>query len=60
MKIWIYTDTSKPEGDVERLKVFATDDAAREWFKEHDPEGVAFAYEVKQPIAQNTRPAERP
>jgi hypothetical protein len=46
MTVWIYTDTNKPEGDVERLKVFATDDAANAWFKVNDPEGVAFEYEV--------------
>ena len=26
--------------------LFATPDAADEWFKENDPEGVAFQYEV--------------
>jgi hypothetical protein len=28
------------------LKVFASPDLADEWFKENDPEGVAFEYEV--------------
>jgi hypothetical protein len=28
------------------LKVFATAELADEWFKENDPEGVAFEYEV--------------
>jgi hypothetical protein len=46
MTVWIYTDTNKQDGDVDRLKVFATDDAANEWFKVHDPEGVAFKYAV--------------
>lgn len=46
MTVWIYTDTDKPEGDVERLKVFATSDVADDWFKVNDPEGVAFKYEV--------------
>jgi hypothetical protein len=41
MTVWFYTNTNKPEGDVERLKVFASADAANEWFKFHDPEGVA-------------------
>lgn len=45
-KVWIYTDTNKPEGDVERLKVFASVDAANDWFEDNDPEGVAFGYEV--------------
>lgn len=46
MMVWIYVDTNKPDGDLDRLKVFATSDAANEWFKENDPEGVAFGYEV--------------
>ncbi|HJZ17586.1 MAG TPA: hypothetical protein VJ251_19455, partial [Stellaceae bacterium] len=32
-------------GEVDHLKVFAND-AADAWFKENDPEGVAFEYEV--------------
>src|ERR1700704_6247229 len=41
---------AKPSGLVrvghpDHLKVFATPDAADEWFKENDPEGVAFGYE---------------
>jgi hypothetical protein len=44
--VWIYVDTSKDVGDFDHLKVFATPDAADEWFKEHDPEGVVFEYEV--------------
>ena len=33
-------------GDVDHLKVFATPELADEWFKENDPEGVVFGYEV--------------
>lgn len=44
--VWIYFDTSKQVGDVDHLKVFAAPDAADRWFEEHDPEGVAFEYEV--------------
>jgi len=33
-------------GDVDHLKVLATAELADEWFKENDPEGVAFEYEV--------------
>jgi hypothetical protein len=44
--VWIYVDTSKEVGDVDHLKVFATQELADEWFKENDPEGVAFGYEV--------------
>ena len=46
MTVWIYTDTSKQVGDSDHLKVFANQDAANEWFKQHDPEGVAFEYQV--------------
>ena len=44
--VWIYVDTDKEVGDVDHLKVFATAELADEWFKENDPEGVAFGYEV--------------
>jgi hypothetical protein len=30
----------------EHIKIFATTDAAKKWFAENDPEGVAFEYEV--------------
>jgi hypothetical protein len=33
-------------GEVDHLKVFANEDAADAWFKENDPEGVAFVYPV--------------
>jgi hypothetical protein len=46
MKVLIYVDTSKEVGDVDHLKVFADDEAAEAWFKENDPEGVAFEYEL--------------
>jgi hypothetical protein len=46
MTVWIYTNTAKEVGDVDHLKVFASEDAASAWFAEHDPEGVAFEYEV--------------
>ena len=42
----IYVDSTRAVGDAEHLKVFATEDAAESWFREHDPEGVAFEYEV--------------
>jgi hypothetical protein len=32
--VWVYVDTSKEVGDRDHLKVFATPDAADEWFKE--------------------------
>ena len=46
MIVWIFVDTRKQVGDVEHLKVFASEDAAQRWFAEHDPEGVAFQYQV--------------
>jgi hypothetical protein len=39
-------NTSKQVGDLEHLKVFATEDAADTWLQKNDPEGVAFEYEV--------------
>jgi hypothetical protein len=33
-------------GDRDDLKVFANPDAADDWFKKNDPEGVVFEYEV--------------
>ena len=42
--VWVYVDTSKEVGDRDHLKVFATPDAADEWFKENDPEGGAIGY----------------
>ncbi len=44
--VWIYVDTNKEVGDVDRLKVFATPELADEWFKENDAEAVVFGYEV--------------
>ena len=46
MTVLIYVNTSKQVGDAEHIKVFATQDAAENWFEENDPEGVAFEYEV--------------
>ena len=47
MTVWIYVDTSRDVGDVDHLKVFANEAAAEAWFKEHEPEGVAFEYDVE-------------
>jgi hypothetical protein len=44
--VWIYVDTSKQVGDRDHLKVFDSQAAAQAWFDVHDPEGVAFEYEV--------------
>lgn len=46
MKILAYTDTGKPVGDPDHLKLFYDQDAADAWFREHDPEGVAFVYDL--------------
>jgi hypothetical protein len=42
--VLVYVNTSAEVGDVDHLKVFANEDAADAWFKENDPEGVAFVY----------------
>ena len=44
--VWIYVDARYHPGHPDHLKVFANPVAADEWFKENDPEGVAFEYEV--------------
>ena len=46
MTVLVYVNTSKQVGDRDRIKVFASQDAAETWFAENDPEGVAFEYEV--------------
>jgi hypothetical protein len=46
MTVWVYVNTSKQVGDIDHLKIFASEDAANHWFAEHDHEGVAFKYEV--------------
>ena len=45
--VWIYVDTSKDVGDKDHFRVFASEAAANEWFRVHDPEGVAFEYDVE-------------
>jgi hypothetical protein len=42
MTVFVSVNTSKQVGDVDRIKVFANQDAAETWFAENDPEGVAF------------------
>ena len=49
MTVWIYVDTSKEVGDADHLKVFANEDAAEAWFRDNDPEGVAFEYPSSDP-----------
>jgi hypothetical protein len=44
--LWIYVDTNHNAGHPDHLKVFATPEAADEWFQKNDPEGVAFGYEL--------------
>jgi hypothetical protein len=46
--VWIYVDTSKDVGDKDHLRVFASEVAAEAWFAKHDPEGVAFKYDVME------------
>ena len=47
MTVWIYVDTSPEVGDADHLKVFANTDGADAWFRDNDPEGVAFEYPVE-------------
>jgi hypothetical protein len=46
MTVFVYVDTSKQVADPDHLKVYANADAADEWFKDNDPEGVVFGYEL--------------
>ena len=43
--IWVYVDTSKQVGNANHLH--ASEAAAEAWFRENDPEGVAFEYRVQ-------------
>ena len=49
MTVWVYVDTRKQVGDKDHPKVFADQEVAEAWFKENDPEGVAFEYDVNTP-----------
>jgi hypothetical protein len=44
--VFVYVNTSRQVGDAEHVKVFATTDAAKKWFEQNAPEGVAFEYQV--------------
>jgi len=45
MTVWIYNQGNE-------LMVFASEEAAKVWLDENDPEGVAFEYEVLDLPAQ--------
>jgi hypothetical protein len=51
--VWVYVDGRKLVGDRDHLQVFADEGAAEEWFRDNDPEGVAFEYPVKAATPQN-------
>ncbi len=49
---WLYLNdydhgTQRKAGDVEWAKVFASEDDATKWLDQHDPEGVAWEYEIE-------------
>jgi hypothetical protein len=48
-----YVNTAVQVGDVEHVKLLATEDAAKAWLDENDPEGVAFEYDVLDLEAAN-------
>jgi hypothetical protein len=50
----VYEDTSKPVGDPHRVLVSTDQNSANAWFKEFDPEGVAFEYPVIGKEAANS------
>jgi hypothetical protein len=41
-------------GDPEWVKVFASSEAADRWFGQHDPEGVAWEYEIEGGLRQTS------
>ncbi|WP_199581065.1 hypothetical protein [Bradyrhizobium sp. MOS003] len=45
MTVWIYNKGKE-------LMVFVSEEAAKVWLDEHDPQGVAFEYEVLDLPAQ--------
>lgn len=45
-RVWVYVDASKLVGDKDHLNVFGSEDVAKAWFEQNDPEGVAFEYPV--------------
>lgn len=47
-EVWVYVNTNAEVGDVDHVKVFANEDAANRWFADHDPEGIAFRYQVEE------------
>jgi hypothetical protein len=42
----LYVDTNDEVGHPGHLRAFATKEVAKEWFKEIDPEGIAFEYSI--------------
>lgn len=49
---WVYLNdyqhgTQRKVGEAEWVKVFASAEAADRWFDQHDPEGVAWEYEIE-------------
>jgi hypothetical protein len=46
--VGIYLDTGKQVGDVDHLKVFASEEVTKRWFVAHDPDGVAFEYPISE------------
>jgi hypothetical protein len=51
--VFVYVNTALQVGDLEHIKIFATEDAAKDWLDENDPDGVAFEYEVISASAYN-------
>ena len=45
-RVWIYIKTAKEVGDVDHLKVIASEDSAERWSADHDPVGTAFEYSI--------------
>jgi hypothetical protein len=46
--VWIYVDTTRQVGDVNHLRVFASEEAAERWLTENDAEGIAYEYSIQE------------
>ena len=41
--VWVYVDTNKDVGDVNHLKVFATELAVNRWFEDNDRKALLLS-----------------
>jgi hypothetical protein len=44
--VWVYTKGDLEADDTNRFIIFETEEAARTWFEQYDPAGIAYEYPV--------------